>query len=150
MEILLTIIHLAACFILIVIVLLQKGKGADLAGAFGGGGSQTTMGVRSATQMIHRLTIAAAVFFMITSYTLGLLGSGGGGLVQAVQREAERTQSTQPAGEEKTTTPAQEEEQTQDDASGQDATDETGDAEDPEAGNTPSGDTEESSSGGNN
>ncbi len=150
MEILLTVIHLAACFILIVIVLLQKGKGADLAGAFGGGGSQTTMGVRSTTQMIHKLTIAAAVFFMVTSYTLGLIGSGGGGLVQAVGREAERTQSTQQPGEEESTTPAQEVETTQDDASDQDATDESGDSEDPGADNTPSEGSEESSSGGNN
>ena len=92
MEILLTILHLAASFILILIVLLQTGKGADLAGAFGGGGSQTTLGVRGATQMIHKLTIAAAVFFMITSYSLGLLGSGKGSLASAVKRQAEQTQ----------------------------------------------------------
>jgi len=102
MEILLTIIHLAACFILIMIVLLQTGKGADLAGAFGGGGSQTALGVRGATQMIHKLTIAAAVFFMITSYSLGLLGSGKGSLASAVKRQAEQTQG---AGQDQTAKP---------------------------------------------
>jgi preprotein translocase subunit SecG len=76
MEILLTAIHLIACFLLIVIVLLQKGKGADLSGAFGGGGSQANVGARTGTQVIHKLTIAAAIFFMITSYSLGLQGTG--------------------------------------------------------------------------
>lgn len=91
MEILLTIIHLLACFILVIVVLLQKGKGADLAGAFGGGGSQTALGVRSATQFIHKLTIAAAIFFMVTSYSLGLIQSSKHSIaadVEAVSGEA--------------------------------------------------------------
>jgi preprotein translocase subunit SecG len=88
MDILLTVIHLIACFILVIVVLLQKGKGADLAGAFGGGGSQTALGVRSATQVIHKMTIAAAVFFMVTSYTLGLIQSTGKSLASQVEREA--------------------------------------------------------------
>ena len=96
MEILLTIIHLVACFLLIVIVLLQKGKGADLAGAFGGGGSQASVGVRTSTQIIHKLTIAAAVFFMITSYSLGLLQGAG----KSYGEMLEQRQSAQPAAEE--------------------------------------------------
>lgn len=88
MDILLTIIHLLACFILVIVVLLQKGKGADLAGAFGGGGSQTALGVRSATQVIHKMTIAAAVFFMITSYTLGLIQSTSRSLASQIEKEA--------------------------------------------------------------
>ena len=91
MDILVTVIHLLACCILIVIVLLQKGKGADLAGAFGGGGSQTAFGVRSATQVIHKLTIAAAVFFMITSYTLGLIQSGAPSLASEIESRAEQS-----------------------------------------------------------
>jgi preprotein translocase subunit SecG len=152
MEILLTIIHLAACFILIVIVLLQKGKGADLAGAFGGGGSQTNMGVRTNTQMVHKLTIAAAVFFMVTSYTLGLVSGGGGGLARAVGRQAERTQSTQQQTETQkpaATAPTTEEKK-QDDAASQDATDKSDQTTQPEADSTPSEGSQQPSSDGNN
>ena len=96
MDILLTIIHLIACFILVIVVLLQKGKGADLAGAFGGGGSATALGVRSATQVIHKLTIGAAVFFMITSYSLGLIQSTGRSLASQIEREAGELPAGQP------------------------------------------------------
>lgn len=99
MEILLTIIHLIACLILVLVVLIQKGKGADLAGAFGGGGSQTSIGVRTATQLIHKLTIGAAVFFMITSYTLGLTGSAGTSIAAEAERQAQEI-SQQNDGEE--------------------------------------------------
>lgn len=113
MDILLTIIHLAACFILIVIVLLQKGKGADLAGAFGGGGTQTAMGVRSATQIIHKLTIAAAVFFMITSYTLGLIQSAGQDFLSQVGDEAARQSTSQSPLQNIRTATGEEEQETQ-------------------------------------
>lgn len=133
MEILLTIIHLAACFILIVIVLLQKGKGADLAGAFGGGGSQQTMGVRSATQIIHKLTIAAAVFFMITSFTLGLSGNRRASLIRGLGNQTEQTQTegeTQPADESEA--PATEQpEEAEDQGEGEDATTPEPDADNP-------------------
>lgn len=109
MDILLTIIHLIACLILVVVVLLQKGKGADLAGAFGGGGSQTTLGVRTATQLIHKMTIAAAVFFMITSYTLGLIQSGGSSIAAEIGQQAGEAQPEAKQDEAKPaeTTPAQ-------------------------------------------
>lgn len=98
-DILLTVIHLSACFILIIIVLLQTGKGADLAGAFGGGGSQTALGVRTATQLIHKLTIAAAVFFLLTSYTLGLIQSSTRGLIEEIGSAGAQQQATAPATE---------------------------------------------------
>jgi preprotein translocase subunit SecG len=72
MVILLSIIHVLVCLILILIVLLQSGKGADLAGAFGGGGSQTAFGARGTATFLSKLTTGAAVVFMLTSFALSL------------------------------------------------------------------------------
>ena len=72
MIILLTIIHVLVCFFLIIVVLLQSGKAADLAGAFGGMGSQTAFGVRGAATLLSKATTFAAVLFMITSIWLGI------------------------------------------------------------------------------
>ena len=72
MVILLTIIHVLVCLILVLIVLLQSGKGADLAGAFGGGGSQTAFGARGTATFLSKLTTGAAVVFMLTSFALSL------------------------------------------------------------------------------
>ena len=49
-------VHIIVCLILIAVVLLQSGKGADLAGAFGGGGSQTAFGARGAGTILSKLT----------------------------------------------------------------------------------------------
>ncbi len=67
------IIHVIVCLLLILIVLLQSGKGADLAGAFGGGGSQTAFGARGTATFLSKLTTGAAIIFMATSFTLSLL-----------------------------------------------------------------------------
>lgn len=75
MIILLTIVHVTVCVFLILVVLLQTGKGADLQGAFGGGGSQTAFGARGATTLLHKLTTAAAVLFMATSLILAIRAS---------------------------------------------------------------------------
>jgi len=69
------IIHVVVCLLLVLIVLLQSGKGADLAGAFGGGGSQTAFGARGTATFLSKLTTGAAVIFMLTSFTLSLLTS---------------------------------------------------------------------------
>ena len=70
MVILLVIIHIAVCLFLIGVVLLQQGKSADLAGAFGGQGSQTAFGPRGAANVLTRLTTWSAVIFMFTSIGL--------------------------------------------------------------------------------
>jgi preprotein translocase subunit SecG len=72
MTIFLTIIHVLVCFFLIIVVLLQSGKAADLAGAFGGMGSQTAFGPRGAATLLSKATTIAAVVFMITSIWLGI------------------------------------------------------------------------------
>jgi preprotein translocase subunit SecG len=73
MIILLTIIHVIVCLFLIGVVLLQQGKSADLAGAFGGQGSQTAFGPRGAANLLTRLTTWSAIIFMITSISLFVL-----------------------------------------------------------------------------
>jgi len=63
-------IHILVSFLLIIIVLLQSGKSADLAGAFGGMGSQSTFGPRGAASILSKLTTTLAIMFMITSLVL--------------------------------------------------------------------------------
>src|SRR5437764_2997245 len=72
MIILLTIIHVIVCVFLIVVVLLQSGKSADIAAAFGGAGSQTAFGPRGAATVLSKATTWSAVIFMITSFTLAI------------------------------------------------------------------------------
>ncbi len=75
MVVLLTIIHVLVCTLLILSVLLQTGKRADLAGAFGGGGSQTAFGARGAATFLSKATTIGAVVFMVTSLALAVLSS---------------------------------------------------------------------------
>ena len=77
MNALLTILHIAVCLILIITVLLQSGKAGDLAGAFGGAGSQSVFGPRGAASILSKLTTISAVLFMITSMGLWILSSKG-------------------------------------------------------------------------
>jgi preprotein translocase subunit SecG len=67
------VIHVIVCLFLIGVVLLQQGRSADLAGAFGGQGSQTAFGPRAAANVLTRLTTWSAVIFMITSIALTIL-----------------------------------------------------------------------------
>ena len=73
MTLLLIILHVLACIALIMIVLLQTGKGADMGAAFGGGSSQTLFGSTGATTFLSKATIVAAVVFMVTSLGIGFL-----------------------------------------------------------------------------
>ncbi|MGD0308108.1 MAG: preprotein translocase subunit SecG [Acidobacteriota bacterium] len=70
-------LHVLVCFILILVVLLQSGKGADLAGAFGGGATQTAFGSRGPASFLSKVTTGAAIMFMITSIALSGLTTGG-------------------------------------------------------------------------
>jgi preprotein translocase subunit SecG len=72
-TILLVILYVLVCIFLILVVLLQQGKGADLAGAFGGGGSQTSFGPRSASNIMHRMTTGSFVLFVVLSLALAIL-----------------------------------------------------------------------------
>jgi preprotein translocase subunit SecG len=85
----LTTVHVIICLFLIVVVLLQSGKAADLAGAFGGMGSQTAFGPRGAATMLSKATAIAAVLFMIVSIWLGIEqgyvrgGAGSGSVIES-------------------------------------------------------------------
>ncbi|MEW6139612.1 MAG: preprotein translocase subunit SecG [Thermodesulfobacteriota bacterium] len=67
---LILVIHIVVCIAMILIILLQTGKGADIGAAFGGGSSQTVFGSTGATTFLSKITIAAAVVFMCTSFVL--------------------------------------------------------------------------------
>jgi len=73
-------VHVAVCIFLIIVVLLQSGKAADLAGAFGGMGSQTAFGPRGSATLLSRATTFSAVAFMVTSLTLSILATRNAGL----------------------------------------------------------------------
>src|SRR5262245_39670754 len=112
-TILLTIFHVIVCVFLILVVLLQQGKGADWAGAFGGGGTQTAFGARGSGTVLSKATTAAAVIFMITSLALTILISqpGGSSVVRegAKQQQQQQQQQNQqqPAGQQPAGQPAQ-------------------------------------------
>ncbi len=75
MGILLTIVHVIVCIALILIVLLQTGKGSDMGAAFGGGSSQTLFGSSGASTFLGKATTIVAVVFMITSIGLAYMVS---------------------------------------------------------------------------
>lgn len=66
-------LHVVACLFLIAVVLLQQGKGQDLANAFGGGGTQTAFGPRGSANVLSRATTILAGVFMVTSLALSIL-----------------------------------------------------------------------------
>jgi preprotein translocase subunit SecG len=71
-------VHVLICIFLILVVLLQQGSGADLS-VFGGGATQTAFGARSATNLLHRLTVAGFVGFIVTTIAIGFVKMGGPG-----------------------------------------------------------------------
>ena len=90
---LLTAFFVMNCLVLIIVVLLQSGKAADLAGAFGGAGSQTAFGPRGAATLLSQATTWCAVMFMVCAMALVLRvdkagGAGGGSVLQKVSKPA--------------------------------------------------------------
>ena len=100
MSALITAIHVIICLVLIIAVLLQSGKAADLAGAFGGVGSQTAFGPRGTATLLSKATTICAILFMVTS--LGLWILSGREVKSAVSGEKEvpvKTETATPAKE---------------------------------------------------
>src|SRR5271167_4404342 len=69
---LLVTLHVLVCFVLVLVIMLQSGNAADLAGAFGGAGSQTAFGPRGAATFLSKATTWCAIVFMLTSLTLSI------------------------------------------------------------------------------
>jgi preprotein translocase subunit SecG len=92
-------VHIVVCIFLILVVLLQQGKGADLS-VFGGGSTQTAFGARSATTLLHKLTVTSFVLFICTTLLIGILqgGAGGSSIMSEVEETATGEAETAPEG----------------------------------------------------
>jgi preprotein translocase subunit SecG len=95
-------IHVLVCLFLILVVLLQQGKGADLS-VFGGGSTQTAFGARGATTLLHKLTVGSFIIFILTTLLIGLPQIRRGGTVM----EGVEAEETAPAPTPATPVPAQ-------------------------------------------
>jgi preprotein translocase subunit SecG len=93
MYILLMMVHIIVCVFLIIVVLLQSGKAADLAGAFGGMGSQTAFGPRGSATLLSKATTLSAILFMVTSLSLSIIATRNAGLGTTVLEGAPAKQS---------------------------------------------------------
>jgi preprotein translocase subunit SecG len=102
---LLTSFFVLNCLVLIIVVLLQSGKAADLAGAFGGAGSQTAFGPRGAASVLSQATTWCAIMFMVCAMAMVVRvdrGVEGGSILQKYSKPAAKTSAPAPA----TTPPA--------------------------------------------
>ena len=95
MGIVLTLVHVIVCVFLVVVVLLQSGKAADLAGAFGGMGSQTVFGPRGSATILSKATTIAAGLFMVTSLSLSIMATRRGGAAPTIFDKAKVPVTTQ-------------------------------------------------------
>ena len=94
-------VHIVLCFLLVGVVLMQSGKAADLAGAFGGSGSQTAFGPRGAATILSKMTTWCFVMFLLTTVSLTLrqsrVGPTGSSVLERTQQPAPAPTSGQPA-----------------------------------------------------
>jgi len=91
------VLHVLVGLLIIAVVLLQSGKGADIGSAFGGGGSQAVFGSMSTPTLLGKITAAVAIAFMLTSFGLIILSSRPSGSVMT--RPAEAPAPASPAGQ---------------------------------------------------
>jgi preprotein translocase subunit SecG len=95
-------LHILVCFVLIIVIMLQSGSAADLAGAFGGAGSQTAFGPRGAATFLSRATTWCAIVFMMTSLTLSVKRTptdqlGTGSILEQTQKSGTAPAPAKPA-----------------------------------------------------
>jgi preprotein translocase subunit SecG len=106
MSALILIIHIIVCITLVIAILLQSGKSADLAGAFGGMGSQSVFGPRGAATILAKVSTVCAILFMITSMGLWILSAKGersvvSGEEAPIEQKAAVPETQKTEGEEK-------------------------------------------------
>jgi preprotein translocase subunit SecG len=96
---LILIIHIIVCIALILMVLVQSGKGADIGAVFGGGGSQTVFGSAGATPFLSKVIIGASIVFMVTSIALTYIsGKKGSSITEgSIMNEQTTAPSSTPA-----------------------------------------------------
>ena len=70
-------LYILVCLVLMLVILLQQGKGGDIASAFGGSGSQAAFGARAGATVLSRATTVCAVLFMLFALMLGIIGQRG-------------------------------------------------------------------------
>jgi len=82
-------VHVVVCLFLILVVLLQQGKGADLS-VFGGGATMAAFGARGATTVLHKMTVTSFILFILTTLTIGIMQTRttGGSVVSGATRPA--------------------------------------------------------------
>jgi preprotein translocase subunit SecG len=90
-------VHIIVCVILVLVVLLQSGRGADLAGAFGGGATQTAFGSRGPASFLSKMTTIAAVVFMLTSLGLSLITTSRPEVKSILETTRQKNAQKQPA-----------------------------------------------------
>jgi len=102
MTTLLVLLHVIVCIALVIVVLLQTGKGAEIGATFGGGGSHTLFGSRGAGNFLTKATAVIGTVFMLTSLALAMMSSNltAGSVVEELP-------SKKPAATETTPVPAQ-------------------------------------------
>ena len=76
-----TVLYVLVCFLLVLVILLQQGKGGDIANAFGGGASQAVFGARSGATVLSRATTVFAVLFIVGALVLTIMAQRGPGSV---------------------------------------------------------------------
>jgi preprotein translocase subunit SecG len=104
---LLATLYVFVCLVLLMVILLQQGKGGEMANAFGGGNSQAAFGARGGATMLSKMTTGCAVLFMIGAIMLGIMRRSGssslmGGTPAPPAPASAPAASTPPSG----TTPA--------------------------------------------
>ena len=99
-------VHIVVCIFLILVVLLQQGKGADLS-VFGGGSTQTVFGARGAATLLHKMTVIGFIAFTLTTISIGFFQGGDRGSVFAGARAEEAETAPSPESAEPPVEPAE-------------------------------------------
>jgi len=105
---LVTTLYVFVCFVLLMVILLQQGKGGDMASAFGGGSSQTAFGARGGATLLSKITAVFAGLFMLVALGLAIIGERGDDdtLLRGTPGPAAPAPAPAPATPESTTAPA--------------------------------------------